>query len=232
MQPLALKLRTCRNNMCPHKIIKPWNLSFKAFLLVFSFGLHFGIAQNTLRKELDAATIETISIKGNQIFNILVTTSSSKTISITSTLDGEYQNNYQIATKQEQNELILSLEFMSFEAIPDDKRNAHKVIAAELKLDIPKDLDLKIKSDVGSVEVAGQYNSLSIELLQGFCNVDAHAKNAAINTIDGNIDVKTKNASVTATSKNGKVAIEDLNTTDWRWNLRSINGDITVIKKE
>ncbi|MEO1032581.1 MAG: hypothetical protein AAFX55_14310 [Bacteroidota bacterium] len=218
--------------MLIHRIIKPWNISFKAFLLLFCFGLTFSNAQNTLTKEVEANAIETITIKGNQIFNVSVVSTETDYVTILSILDGEYQNNYQIATKLDQNELILSLEYMSFEDIPDDKRNAHKVIAAELKLQIPNNLNLNIFSDIGSVIAKGSYNTLSIELVQGYCTADALSKSATINTIEGDINVITDDAVIRTASKNGKVSTESLNSSEYQWNLTSINGDITVIKKE
>ena len=218
--------------MYTHYIIRPWNFCFKAFLFLLCLSINAGYGQNTLKKELDANTIETITIKGHQIFNISVTSTSTDRISIASTLDGEYQNNYQITTELNQDELILSLAFMDFESIPDDKRNAHKVIAAELSLQIPNDLNLNISSDIGSASITGNYNSLSIELLEGFCKIDAIAVTTRVNTIDGNIDVVTKNANIRANSKHGKVSIDDLKATSNPWDLNTINGNITVVEKE
>ncbi len=218
--------------MSKYNLIEPWKTKFKAFLLLYIFSISVGSAQNTLKREFDAQSIETISINGNQIFNIYVKSTQTDRISITSTLDGEYQNKYQIASKIDGNELVLSLEFMTFEAIPDDKRNAHKVIAAELTLEIPDDLNLKIKSDIGSANISGNYKSLHVELLQGYCKVEALSKRAILNTIDGKIDVITKNADIRAYSKHGKVSLDSFNSSENQWDLNSINGNITVVKME
>ena len=219
--------------MSTHRFLRPWNTCFKAFLVLFCFGnFSFINAQNTIKKVIDANDITTVTVNGNQIFNILVTTTLTDKISVTSTLDGEYQNNYQIHSKLNEEELVLNLEYISFEAIPDDKRNAHKVIAATLKLEIPNHINLKIDSDVGSVDVIGSFNSLSVELLQGYCKVNATSKNTIINTIDGNIEVITKNAIVKAISKNGEVITENIEPSEYLWHLNSINGNITVFRKE
>lgn len=215
-----------------NKITKPWSYNFKAFIVIFSLGLWVGNSQNILNKEIKADGIDTISIDGNQIFNISVETTKADYISIASKLDGEYQNAYQIAVKYEDNELILGLEFMSFEDVPDDKRNAHKVIAATLVLKVPENLNLNISSDVGSVDLKGDFNMLLIKLLQGHCLVNGMSKITFINTIDGKISVVTNSANVNAISKNGTVVIEDFEDLVSQWNLESINGDITVVKKE
>lgn len=213
----------------PHRFSKP----VRSFVLVICFMFSFySNAQNTFKKELKAGAIKTISIQGNQIFNISVVTSKTESIKITSTLDGEYQNKYQITTKEYNGVLTLGLAFMDFESIPNDKRNAHKVIAAKLDIEIPENLDVDIKSDVGSVVIIGKFNNLFIELLQGFCNVNAIGNFVTINTIDGDIIVLTKRAKVIAYSNNGEVMIGKFSSQESNWDLRSVNGDITVAKQE
>ncbi|WP_299128488.1 hypothetical protein [uncultured Winogradskyella sp.] len=183
-----------------------------------------------MKKQIEAKPIENIIINGNQIFNIFITTSNTTNISIASILDGEYQNDYQIVSKEENNQLTLSLELMSFENIADDKRNAHKVIAAELHLEIPEQLNLNIVSDVGSVNLDGNFKTVFVKLKQGYCNVKGLSKSAVINTIEGNIKVITKNAKISASSYKGKIMIDDFESPYFVWTLNSINGNITVVK--
>lgn len=201
-------------------------------LMLFLVCSCFSYSQNTITKEIKKKHIETILINGNQIFNISILTSQTDAITITSTLDGEYQNEFQIVTKIKEDTLELSLEQSSFVDIPDDKRNAHKVIAATLHIEIPKHLNVEVLSDVGSVDASGSFNTISIELLQGHCLVKGFAKDARINTIDGKIKVVTDNAKIIASSNNGKVSIDDFETSESVWYLKSINGDITVVKDE
>ena len=244
----ALKRRICRNNLISaytvilviqnfnflknFELIKSWNIYFRAFFMFLFFISGVAQSQNTIKKELKAGNIKSVVIDGNQIFNISVVTKEKNNIAITSTLDGEYQNKYQIATKVEDNTLALSLEFMSFEDIPDDKRNAHKIIAATLHLEIPKKLSLNVFSDVGSVDVEGSFSTLYIELLQGTCIIIGESEYAKINTIDGNIRVVTKHVKAIATSNNGRVDVDNFDRYDSLWELNSINGNITVVKQE
>ncbi|WP_405575030.1 hypothetical protein [Winogradskyella sp. Asnod2-B02-A] len=187
-------------------------------------------AQNKLQKEISAEHIKVISIQGDQFFNIIVSSSKKDKISISSILDGEYQNDFQLVVKEENNTLNLSLAYLSLIDMPDDKRNAHKVIAAMLYLEIPEHLSLNIISDIGHVTLNGVFNSLSIELLQGQCSVKGESKSAIINTLDGDISIVTKSATVEAKSNHGKVIIDDFNNKDAIWKLTSINGNITVAK--
>ena len=214
------------------KIIKPWIFNVKAFFVLIYFLCLSAEGQNTLKKQIEANHIETITVNGNQIFNIFITTSNTTNISISSILDGEYQNDYQVVSKEKNNELTLSLEFMSFESIPNDKRNAHKVIAAELQLEIPEQLNLNISSDVGSVNLDGNFKTIFVELKQGYFNARGLVKSAIVNTIEGKINVITKNARISASSNKGKVKIDNFESIDSVWTLNSINGDITVVKQE
>jgi len=217
-----------------NKVIKPWIFKFKAFFVCFIF-LFIALsikAQNILEKTIQADGIDTVLINGNQIFTILVLTTSTEFITIKSTLDGEYQNQFQIISKQENNELKLSLEQVQFTTIVDDKRNAHKVIAATLTLEIPEHLNINVISDIGSVDLTGNFNALSIELLQGYCEVRGSANLAVINTIDGDISVTTNNAIINANSSHGNVILDEITESNSIWNLESINGNIKVVKQE
>ncbi|WP_092465747.1 hypothetical protein [Winogradskyella thalassocola] len=200
-------------------------------LILFSSGISLK-AQNVLEKNITAEKIDTISINANQIFRISVSTSKTDKIKIRSTLDGEYQNEFQVVLSENNHMLKLSLEHLSFNDIPDDKRNAHKVIAATLHLEIPEDLALNIVSDIGSVDLKGDFNSLYIQLLQGQCYIEGDAKTAMINTFDGDINVVTKHAEVVANSNHGKITLDDFSDAISIWNLKSIKGNITVVKPD
>jgi len=213
----------------PQRLLKPVR-SFCFIIILFS--VISGRAQNTISKIIDVDAIDSIEINGNQIFTISVKTYEVDTIKIVSTLDGEFQNEFQVVDKIEGKVLFLKLEHQSFSEIADDKRNAHKVIAATLQLEIPEHLSVIIKSDVGSINAMGNFKDLLIESLQGFCKVNGTAKNAVINTINGNITVSTTNANVKASSNNGNVEVDEFESLQSQWQLKSINGDITVKKQE
>ncbi|MBU2927991.1 hypothetical protein [Winogradskyella psychrotolerans] len=217
--------------MRKNKIIKPWNVNFMAFLVLFILS-PLGIkAQNRLEKHIQADGISSISINGNQIFNISVSTSKTNQIKMTSTLDGEYQNDFQMVSIKESSSLKLNLEHLSFTEIPDDKRNAHKVIAATLHLEIPENLSLDIVSDIASVDLNGKFKTLFIELQQGQCSIHGSVETTTVNTFDGDINVITKSAMITAQSNHGNVVLDKFYDLDSIWILKSINGDITVEKQ-
>ena len=123
--------------LCSNKTTRPFRflkLERSFLFIAFIFYSVIGFSQNKLQKQLSAEHIESININGNQIFSISVSTSNTDEIKIISVLDGEYQNDFQIVLNEENHALNLSLQRLSLTEIPDDKRNAHKVIAATLHL--------------------------------------------------------------------------------------------------
>lgn len=214
------------------KIIKSWVNKFKAFFVLMLMASICLQGQNSRNTQINAHGLQNIVINGNQIFNITVRTSKVEYINITSVVDGEYQNFYQVVMEQNLETLSLRLERLPLTSIADNKRNAHKVVAADLNLEIPENLNLTITSDIGLVDVKGKLNLLYIELIQGNCKIYGTANNAKINTIDGDIFVVTKDAKVSATSNHGAVIIDEFIKSIFEWNLKSINGDITVVEEE
>jgi hypothetical protein len=71
----------------PHRFLKPVRPFLLIALICYSF---IGFSQNKLQRKFYAQHIETVSIDGNQIFNISVSTTKTDTIVVKSILDGEY----------------------------------------------------------------------------------------------------------------------------------------------
>ncbi|MFD1016812.1 hypothetical protein [Winogradskyella rapida] len=214
------------DNKRPFRFVKSGrSLCLTLILFCLSFSLS---SQNIWQQQRSAQGIEAVTINGNQIFNIEISTSKTTEIKATSIVDGAYQDDFQVLLKAEDKTLYLSLEKLSLLEIPDDKRNAHKVIAATLKLEIPEELRLNILSDIASVNIDGAYKSLYIELLSGACYVVGTAQSATINTIDGDIVVSTTNSTFDAHSNHGEIKVPHNDKASSLWTLTSINGDITV----
>ncbi|RZN84711.1 MAG: hypothetical protein EVB11_01270 [Winogradskyella sp.] len=179
-----------------------------------------------------AKDISEIIVDGNQIFNISVKTKATDMISVKSLSDGEYGNDYNVVSEVKGNQLFIALKRISLDVTPDDKRNAHKVIAATLQIKMPENLNLTIKSDIGSVDVKGVFNELNMNLFQGGCTINATAKLATIKTIDGNIYVKTSNAIIETDSHHGLVDFPSDMLGFNVWRLRTNGGNIKVEKQE
>lgn len=205
----------------------PWTLVFKAFFVVLIITQTL-VSQNKSTELIDAQDIKKITVNGNQIFNIEISTHNLAEIKIDSFFDGEYQDGYQIIATHVEETLTLQLEANPIVTINDDKRNAHKVLAAQLYMQVPSGINIEVLSDIGSVSAIGDFNSVNVQLLQGFCEITGSANEGIINTIDGHINLATRHAEVKAKSTYGKVSKEVFTTKKAMWQLTSIHGDITV----
>ncbi|MBT8245399.1 MAG: hypothetical protein HKP48_06545 [Winogradskyella sp.] len=218
---------------CTLYILKSWDINFKTFLFFGFIGFSvFSFGQNKAKNIFSSNNISEIIIDGDQIFSIKVTTEKSETITINSVSDGDYGNDYQVISKVKDKQLFVALNRISVEKIPDDKRNAHKVVAAALEIKIPESLNLSVKSDVGSVEAKGRFNEIKFNLLQGGCTIDGTAQLATIKTVDGNIFVRTKNAIIQTDSHHGLVDFPSDMLGFNVWRLTTNGGNITVKKIE
>lgn len=225
---------TFRNlNLKSRYIIKPWNVSFKVFSFLFIACISISAwSQNTSTNIFSANGISEIFINGEQIFEIIVSTEATDKIELKSISDGEYGNEFSVVSEVKGNKLLIFLKRTVLYDTPDDKRNAHKVISAALRISMPKDLDLSIKSDVGSVNATGRFNNLKIDLAQGNCNVEGISKFSEIKTTNGNIDIKTKDAIIETDSKSGLVNFPSDMFGFSVWKLTTTSGNINVTKIE
>ena len=214
-------------------ISKSCNAYFKTFLLSLILLTSFCVnAQNRGEDSFSSKGISEVIIDGEQIFNISVVTKKTETISLKSLSDGEYGNDYKVISEVKGKRLFVKLKRVAIVDTPDDKRNAHKVIAATLKIIMPEELNLSIKSDIGSVEAKGKFKQLNFNLSQGGCNIDATARLATVRTIDGNIFVKTSNAVIETDSHHGLVDFPSDMFGFNVWRLSTNGGNITVKKQE
>jgi len=208
-------------------IEQPWSGRFKVFLLALVGASAIG-AQSKMIRTIDTTGIERIVIKGDQIFEMEVTSQKRATIEMRSLLDGEYENDYQIVATKKNRVLEIQLVFNSFSEIPDNKRNAHKVVAATLQLLMPHEQKLEVTSDVGFLIAKGKYKSLLVNLQNGYFNFQGVAQYLRAETNRGHIYFTSKNTITEAFSAKGEVRAETLQAGASKAILKSIRGDIEI----
>ncbi|MFO7718929.1 MAG: hypothetical protein R6W85_00645, partial [Gillisia sp.] len=124
--------------------------------------------------------------------------------------------------------MILTTHFREILQSGYDKLSAHKVFSLEITLEIPEGLEVFIKSNIASVSGSGTYKNLEVELKSGNCELTSFQGNALVNTYTGSIDVQTKNAEITAISRNGNLMVPPDITGKNKIHLTTINGNIRV----
>lgn len=206
---------------------KPWNFFSKVFLCLLFFSFSIG-AQNQLQKTIDPGKYNQVRINGNQVFEIEIQTEARKTIELVSIVDGEYGDHFQFDIKLINNVYTISLWQSQLSIIEDDKRNAHKVVAAKMLLKLPEGFIVDVVSDVGNLEIEGNFKTLRASLQTGFCRFKGLVDFLEVETRDGNIHLETKDVNVKARSSKGDVSVSNAIQGNGFATLKSINGDIWV----
>jgi len=193
----------------------------------FSMSLH---AQRDTREIFNASGIESIDILTDEVFKITITATNTNRIRLITHSEGEYFNQILVQTKVDNGNLSIKTSYPQELTGGFDKLSAHKVFSLELELEIPKDLEISVDSNIASLITTGTFNQLTANLKDGYCDLREFAGNATINTYDGNIRVETASGLVEAVSRNGKVEIPEHFSGRNPIKLKSIDGNILVLK--
>lgn len=197
-------------------------------LLLILFCSFSGFSQKDISGSYDAGDIKQVYIFTDEVFRVNIKTSDTDQIKITSHSEGEYFNDISLEVEVLQEKIVLTSNFREVLQGGFDKLSAHKVFSLEITLEVPENLEVFIKSNIASVFGSGNYKNLEVDLKNGSCVFSFFTGNAVINTYKGFIELQTKNADITGTSRNGKVEIpEDMNG-KYRIVLKTINGSILV----
>ncbi len=203
-----------------------FQLTFLIFLLSLSAS-----AQKDTSKQLDAKEIKSIYIDTDEVFKIIIKTSTnSDLISISSHSEGEYFNDIALDTEVRANSIYLTTKFREILKSGFDKLSAHKVFSLEITLEIPEELQVFVKSNIASVEAEGDFNFIQVQLNSGYCNLSNFIGNALVNTYNGAITIQTTDATVSASSRNGKVILPLDFSGKHVIKATSINGDIRIVE--
>ena len=200
------------------------------FFTGFFFSIFFLYGQKIENKTIENSKIESIVIEGDAIFKIEINSTTSKTINITSKIEGEYAKSTKVITQIKNNSLLITCDYPKLTYKTDDKLNAHKVHSIEIALEVPKHLNLYIKSAIASAKINGTFKYLLLELNQGNVEVLNFKGDATINTYNGNIDLETNNGIIDAKTKTGIFKSEKITESLNQIKIRSINGNINIYK--
>jgi len=193
----------------------------------FSMLLH---AQRDTREIFNASGIESIDILTNEVFKITISASNTDRIRLITHSEGEYFNQILVQTKVDNGNLSIKTSYPQELTGGFDKLSAHKVFSLEIELEIPKDLEISVDSNIASLITSGSFSQLTANLKDGYCDLKDFAGNATINTYDGNIRVETSSGFVDAESRNGTVEIPEHFSGRNPIKLKSIDGNILVLK--
>lgn len=209
-------------------------MKYYFFFIVIVVCSHNLLGQKKLFKEYDVGNTHTVYIKSDDIFQIKVTTHKTDKIAIYTQIDGETFESTLLHTEIEDGILKITTgrtpDYVPF----NDKLSAHKILSIVLEVSLPEGLMLEVYSALASVNAQGDYAQIQVNLGRGGCYLSnfRFRESVRINTISGNIELKTKKAVIHAQSRNGTIVIPKGMTGAKTIHLQSIDGDITVINSQ
>ncbi|WP_405211349.1 hypothetical protein [Dokdonia sp. Asnod2-E02] len=205
------------------------NLRLSILSILVTMSLY---AQKRLTQTYDATAIKELYINSNEIFKIKITTGEVREITVATIIDGETFASTLLNTSTNDGVLKITTgktpDYIPF----NDKLAAHKVLAIELEITIPRGLDVSIYSTLASVDTYGKLGQVRIDLGRGHFKGEEFRfrESAKINTISGSIYVSSNLVNVTAQSRNGKINIPPFQADGPLLEIKSIHGDVTVVK--
>ncbi|WP_223032520.1 DUF4097 family beta strand repeat-containing protein [Hanstruepera marina] len=201
-------------------------------VILFLFLSGHLFAQKIIQEQIDASQITTVSISGDGMFKINISTQKTNVADVTLNIEGENFEQVILQAYRKHDTLFLGSAYQPLFTPPDDKLSAHKKISIELTMVIPEHLAVDTSSDIASVFVNGIYENLIAQLLNGHFNATAFSGNLLVNTLHGNIDVNTNAAELNLKSKNGSIKQQTINNGINKITLHTVNGNISVTKTQ
>lgn len=200
------------------------------YLIFFLIGVFSNsFSQKIIERELDATSISAIEIDSDNVFNITITSVDTKKLNISTTIEGENFENVLLSIKENNGLISIVPEHTPFFEAKNDKLSAHKVVAIEMALMVPKSIDIIIKSSLSSVSTLGRFKSIKANLGTGNCLLEGFSGDAQIKTKQGFIKVfANKSVYGIANSKKGIVTNELKSKGKYRIEAESFEGDISL----
>lgn len=203
---------------------------FMRVTFIFLLLASYCFSQKAMTKSFSTENVKQISFKLNQVYNIALDSHDKQQVLIEARVEGENNEHVVISNKRLFGSLLISCEQQPTFKDANDKLSAHKVVSIDLKITLPKHISTYLKSDIANISADGYYNMLTVELSDGNFNTSNITGKLKVNTQNGDINVSTNYASVEATSAKGIVNLEDLVSGDHQIQLKTVKGNITVIK--
>ena len=172
-------------------------------LLVLCVGL--AKAQTQVTKTIAAAQLTNVAIAVDNIAALTVTTYSGTHIVVEATFEGEYSNDLLITARQAQNKLTLGVQFSPLFEGYNDKLSAHKVVAVQLQVKIPKDKLVSVFGEQCKVTASGVFQFLQVDLHDGNVLLQDYVGEAAITTYNAPIQLSNTAEPLSATAAHGNI---------------------------
>ena len=184
--------------------------------------------QKEIVKELANTAINTIEVNATNVYNLNISTTSEKRITIAATLEGEYSPDLVVSVTEQDSVMVVSANFQPNFIHPNDKLSAHKVISIQLTIAIPEQMNVGVLGYSTEVDVRGKLKALKINLNDGNCQLSNVKGKVKVTTHSGHITLKHIDGSVNANSRYGKLMQGAIPQGKSRFKLTTVLGNIFV----
>ena len=202
----------------------------KAVLLILICTVAYSYGQRVLNKSLVNKDARFFYLDAGPAYRIQLETNTDHKIDVRAVVEGEYSQEMLIDLREDGSNVYISPAFSPEFQPQNDKLSAHKVVSVSLNISLPEGMSLSVKGIQSDISVRGKFQSLSVYLKDGRCNLHELLGIVNISTVSAAISVSAKNGVVRAQSDSGVVEIEQLPLGDAEYNLRSDSGNIKVLK--
>lgn len=189
-------------------------------------------AQKVVRKTVTLPPANLLRIDAGQCYRVELETAAVDFMEVEATMEGEYGSDILLKLGEEGSTTMIGAGIQPFFELPDDKLSAHKVIAVSLKILLPQNRDVQVYGSRATIIARGRYEKLYIILDGGSCSLFDVSRLAEVSTRTADIYVESPGAAIFAESRYGVVNPNGIPAGDARYSLRTISGDIRLIRME
>ncbi|PVW15298.1 hypothetical protein [Marixanthomonas spongiae] len=190
-------------------------------------------AQKLLEKQFNASAFETLVIESDDVFSIAILAEKTNTINVRTHIEGEHYESVVLNTSEAHKTLTLSTGYSPFFEKENDKLAAHKLIAIDMVVTVPENMNIEIRSKIASVTGSGAFENMFAALENGMCLLHNFKGNATLYTKQGAITVyAVPNVAGEAISKNGAVTNELPKTGRYKIKAESRTGAVTLLQNK
>lgn len=162
---------------------------FSIIFLWLSFS-PWAFAQIETLKDIDATALQVLQVDVDNISRLTVRATPTNRFKAFMNTEGEFAAELVLNLIEAGGTWNINIGFAPGFTPTDDKLGAHKVIAAELILEIPKGKYLNVSGRCLSVALDGEFAAVELRLDGGNINAKNFLASGVLATSDGNINVK------------------------------------------
>ena len=198
--------------------------------LMFVFTLVNVQGQKLVRKAFVDPRTETIQIDAQYCYRIDLKTEPINEIHVSATMEGEYAKDLLVSITESGATAMISSEFHPNFINPNDKLSAHKVVSIALEIRVPEYKNVEVFGTGTNVFATGTYEHLTVALSNGRCSLQNISQSVKVTTQTGDIVLSVPRGEVSAESVYGTVRREHIPFGNDQFVLKSVEGDILLMK--